>query len=326
MLILSRSDVAALLSIETARQVVRQAVAEYSSGRTIVPERVRLVTKGPVGEILIMPGYVPALDAIGVKVWSQFRREPNPRLSSSSAVLLFRDPVTGLEAFMDAGWLTDIRTGATTAVACEYLAVPAARRLAVIGAGTQARSQLDAVLAAMPVEEAMVWAPTADRLERFVADAGDRHPTVQIRRAKSAQESVIGADIIVAATTSSRPVVDDEWVKPGSLVCGIGSHTPDSTEIDPRTVMRAQRVVVDTRAGALWGSGDIGGPVSAGDVSEESVVELGELVLGSARGRESSDEIAIFKSVGFAALDITAARFIVSEAISRGIGLDVALR
>lgn len=317
LLILTRSDVARLLPMAVAMEIVRTAAEEYSAGRGIVPPRPHIVTADPGGEMLFMPGYMPAMQAIGVKVWSRFDFDAT-KGPTTSALIVYRDLKRGIEVVMDAGHVTDVRTGALSALACEYLAPPSAARGAIIGAGIQARTQLEALVTATQVAEIRVWSRTTERAAEFVASASARHPDRAIRLAGSASAAVEGADIVLAATTSAVPVLDDSWVKPEALVGGIGSHTRATAEIDPRTVARAEVIVVDSRAAALSGAADIAQPIADGLIAADSVLELGEVVTrGVARSYEAP---AVFKSVGFAALDVAAAKAVTDAAIDASLG------
>lgn len=326
MLVLSRADVVALLPMTTALDVVARATADYSRGGAVVPQRMHIETESPAGEVLVMPGYLPGLGAVGVKIWSRFEEAAQPGGFATSAVLYYQDPASGIEAFLDASYLTEVRTGAMTGVACRHLARPGAYRLGLIGTGVQARSQLTGVLAATTVEQVRVWDVSPERLGRFLDEARATHPATCIYAATDAEDAVTGADIVATATTATFPVFDDAWISRGALVCGIGSHTPDAAEIDPRTVARAARIVVDTRAGALSGAADISGPIARGLILVEAVAELGELVLGRAPGRGAPDEIAVFKSVGFAALDVVAAHAVVRAALGQSVGHEIQIR
>jgi len=322
LLILTRVQVAALLPMSAALEVVRQAAAEYSRGAALIPLRTSMETHQPEGEMLVMPGYLPGPGAIGVKIYSCF---PGPDgLSEGTALMVFRDLRDGLEVIMDAGWLTDMRTGAMTGVACQLLAPPDARRLALIGTGTQARTQLDGVAATTQIEAVEVWSRGDGGRASFVAAARERHPGLVIHGAASAKEAIRDADIVVTATTAAAPVFEDEWLKPGAVVCGIGSHSPETSEIDPRTVGRASLVVVDTRRGVITGAGDVAVPVKRGLIREGDIVELGELVMGATPGGNGNGP-RVFKSVGFAALDVLAAKTVSDAAIARGIGRRVTL-
>lgn len=317
LLILTRGDVERLLPMAMAIEIVRTAANEYSAGRGIVPPRPHIVTAAPAGEMLFMPGYMPQMQAIGVKVWSRFEFDGSSG-PTTSALIVYRDLERGIEVVMDAGYVTDMRTGAMSALACEYLAPRSAARGAIIGAGIQARTQLEALVTATGVAEIFVWSRTPDRAAEFVASASARYPDHDIRLAASAAAAIEGADIVLAATTAATPVVDDRWVKPEALVCGIGSHTRATAEIDPRTVARAEVILVDSREAVLSGAADIAQPIADGLIDAESIVELGEVAArGVMRGYRAP---AVFKSVGFAALDVAAAKAVTDAAVEASIG------
>jgi ornithine cyclodeaminase len=326
MLILTQQQVAQVFSLQAALEAVRLGAAEYSAGRAQIPLRWRLEVPEAAGGALVMPGYLPRLPALGLKVVAGFPANVTLGIHRSPGVVLLVDSRTGeAEALLDATYLTDLRTGAMTGVACQYLARVGAAVLGLIGTGRQAETQLDAVVATCPILEVRVWSRSAERVARFAETAAARHPKLTIRAAVSAEETVRGADVVVAATTATQPVVADAWVRPGMLVCSVGTNRPEAAEVAPETVARAARVVVDTRRGTLQDVGDIAIPLARGLCDEQRIDELGELVLGTAAARQQDDEIAVFKSVGFAAVDLAAARMIVDAARQRGLGQEVAL-
>jgi len=153
-------------------------------------------------------------------------------------------------------------------------------------------------------------------------ELGQRVPT--IRASPNPEAAADGADIVVAATTSTSPVIADKFIAPGTLVCGVGSHDPGASEIEPATVARAERVVVDTFA-AVEGSGDINTPVREELLDTADIVQLGTLVLHGGPVRRDDSSIAVFKSVGFAAADIVAASLIATQALEHHLGTAVQL-
>lgn len=324
MLVLTRSEVARLFPMAAALDAVRRAAADYVAGHAQVPARVRIEVPEAHGEMLFMPGRLTRAAALGLKVVGAFRGNPVLGLPVSLGAVLLMDPKTGeAVALLDATHVTDVRTGAMTGVACEHLAREDAAVLGLIGSGAQARTQLEGVAAVRALREVRVWSRSAERVAGFVEEARLRYPALDIRPSDSPEAAARGADIVVAATTSATPVVADEWIAPGTLVCGVGSHTPDAAEIAPGIVARAARIVVDTRRGAVEGAGDISGPLARGLCPPDRVHELGELVLGQVPGRRSRDEVTVFKSVGFAAVDLYAATVIVRAATARGLGREL---
>lgn len=326
MLVLSAADVSRLFTMKQALAAVEVAAALHVNGHSETPQRHHLSTAQPNGEMLVMPGVV-SQSTFGLKMWYRFDQALGSIPESSACVLLL-DSEYGEEVLLDGGVITDLRTGALTGVAARHLARPDATTVGLIGAGTQARSQAFALVETLPtVRTIRVSSRSRDRLEDFVRrldeDLTGRKVVVEI--AGCIEECVEDADVVVAATTSSHPVVPDRWVKDGALVCGVGSHDPCSSEIEPATVGRAERVVVDTFRGGIDGAGDVAEPMRKGLLRREDVVELGALVTGAALGRTTSTGITIFKSVGFAAADVVAASDVARLAREAGAGVRIDL-
>jgi ornithine cyclodeaminase len=240
-------------------------------------------------------------------------------LPSHLASILLLDPDTGgLRALLDGRYITEARTAAVSAVSSRLLARPRAASLAIIGSGVQARSHLDALSRVHTLRSVAVWSPTKAHREQFVADAPGA------RAVDHPGEAVVGADIIVLVTSSPAPVIESGWVKPGAHVISVGACRPTQREMDPALVARA-RLFVDSRAAALVESGDVVMGIQEGRFGSSHIVaELGELVAGAA-GRQTDTEITIFKSLGMAVEDVTAADLAYRRAMERGIGLQLML-
>ncbi len=201
---------------------------------------------------------------------------------------------------MDGRLITEMRTGAVSAVATRLLARPDASVLAILGAGVQARSHLEALRHVRPFREVRVWSPRNAKTfaERFGLTA-----------APSAEQAVRGADIVVVATTSETPVLLGEWLEPGTHVNAVGAPRPTWRELDDETLRRA-RIYVESREAAMRESGDI---IAAG----RAPLEIGEVVAGAAPGRQSPDEVTLFKSVGVAVEDVVTADLVYRKAARR---------
>lgn len=326
-LLLTREDVQALFTVEEAIQAMEGAFRQHALGKVTMPLRTAIAVPEHRGLDLIMPAYVAGEGGgLGLKVVSVYPDNPaQHRLPTILATVLLQDPRTGaLLAIMDGTYLTAMRTGAAGGVAARYLARPEARRAGLFGAGVQARTQLLALCHVRPIEEAWVYDPIAESASRFAAEMGERLG-IPIRVARDPREAVEGMDVVVTATTSRTPVFDGAWVAPGTHVTGVGSHTPDSRELDG-TLIRRARVVVDERRAALSEAGDVILPLKEGLIGEDHIAaELGEVVAGLRPGRETPEQVTVFKSVGLAFQDIAAATRVYELARARGVGMEVPL-
>ena len=188
---------------------------------------------------------------------------------------------------------------------------------AIRGTGVQDRSHLAAYSAIRALREVRIWSPTAANREHFVREMASHAP---VRATTSAEHAVRDADLIVLATSSPTPVIEDAWVAPGTHVVSVGACRPDQRELAPGLVARA-RLFVDSRAGALAESGDVVLGIAEHRFSSDHIAgELGELVLGRVQGRRADAEITVFKSLGMAIEDIAAAELVYRRARERGTG------
>ena len=250
-------------------------------------------------------------------------------LPSHLASILLLDPETGaLQALLDGRYITEARTAAVSAVSSRLLARKTAKSLAIIGSGVQARSHLEALSRVHTLRQVTVWSPNKLHRDAFVeeaktstgSDPGLTPPSISA--VDHAGEAVVGADIIVLVTSSPVPVLEDGWVKPGAHVISVGACRPTQREMDPALVARA-RLFVDSRGAALVESGDVVLGIQEGRFGPDHIVaELGQLVAGAA-GRRSDSEVTIFKSLGLAVEDVTAAQLAYRRAVERGIGQEL---
>ena len=312
---LAAADVRAALPMPRAIEAMKQAYMQFSSGRSTVPLRTHLQTEKGVS--LLMPAYLHDSRKLGVKIISIYEDNPQRGLPTISATVMVLDPDTGFPlALIDGGSLTAIRTGAGGGAAADVLARRDASKLALFGAGVQARTQLQAVLAVRPVTEVSIVDPIADAAKRLAAEVAAWPEPPRVMLGRTPQEAVRDADIVVTATTSPVPLFDGNDLKPGAHVTGIGTFTPDKREVDEVVVRRA-RVVVDSREACLEEAGDLIIPNAQIDA------ELGEVLNGDRPGREHEKQITFFKSVGIAVQDTMAAALVFDAAVAQGLGTEV---
>jgi len=310
--VLSGADVEACMGMAEAVDAMAEAFAQLSGGAADVPVRAHLATDAGVS--LFMPAWLPESRALGAKVVSVFRGNADRGLPAIHGVVLAVDPETGVpSALLDGTRLTALRTGAASGLATRLLAREDARVLAAFGAGVQARTQIEAVRAVRPIAEVRVVSRGGGSARALAGELDQGAAGLRARAVDDPAEALEGADVVVAATTSSTPVFPGAAVGPGTHVNGVGSYTPDMREVDADLVRRA-RVVVDAREAALEEAGDLIAPHRAGDIDIGALDELGEIVLGRARGRADPDEVTFFKSVGSAAQDMVVAARVLDRA------------
>lgn len=327
MLILTAQEVRKALPMQDAIEAMKGAYAALSDGRAEVPLRTRVAVPPHEGLTLIMPAFVQAAgsEALGIKAVSLFPRNTARGLAYIQAAVLMLEPDSGRAvALIEGSSLTAIRTGAASGAAIDLLARRDAEVAAIMGAGTQARTQLEAACNVRSIKRVLIYDPEHSKANRFAAEMSGRGPIPdEIRVAASPMEAIQQADIICTATTSLTPVFEDAAVKPGTHISAVGSYTPEMQEVPAETIARA-RVVVDSRAACLEEAGDLIQPIRAGLFNASHIhAELGEIVLGRKAGRDSAGQITYFKSVGIAVQDVAAAQVALENARRLGLGQEV---
>ena len=295
---------------------MREAFVQLADGRAIVPQRLAL--ENDEGMVLSMPGFLPDQKSLAIKIVTVFPKNSDKRLPAVYGTIVVLDAITGApQAILEGGSVTALRTGAATALATDYMARADARVAAIIGAGVNARGQLDGIRAIRPISEVRIYSRSRGGAERFAGEVGE---TLDVKVCADAPSAVRGADIVITATTSANPVIRNDDVGKGTHVNAIGAYTTSMREVDSDLVARA-RVVVDTRAGAMAEAGDIMIPMQEDRFAANHIVaELGELVKGTIRGRTDDQQVTLFKSVGNAAQDVALARVVLDNATKLGLG------
>jgi alanine dehydrogenase len=307
-LFLNEDDVRALLDPAGAVEAIEACFARMAAGSVEIAPRRRLRLEE--GGLADMAAVDLELGYAGVKTYAGFRE------GAAFVVSLFSTREPELVALIEADHLGRLRTGAASAVAAKYLARDEARSLGVIGCGDQAETQIACIRAAMPtVERVVAYCRTARKLKEFCdlvgAEAGESHrdPAEQ--------------DIVVTITTSRDPVLRGEWLRPGALVCAAGANRPGARELDNVVLERASLVCCDWLEQARIESSDLIEPIEVGVLDWLEVHELHEVVAGDLPGRQSPDDIVLFKSNGIAAWDVAAAAAVLERARERGVGREL---
>ncbi len=322
LLILSGDDVQRALPMTEAIAAMRTAFLQLAAGAVQMPIRSHIGIAEHDGTALFMPSYASCLGYVGVKVVNVFGANP-PGLPRIHALVCLFDSVTGVpRAVLDGTSLTALRTGAASGLATDLLARPNASTVAILGAGVQGRTQLEAVLAVRSIRHVRIYDRLPAAAQAFATEMNARF-AVETQVVSTPRAAVTGADIVCVATTSLTPVFGDADISPGTHINAVGSYKPDVQEVPGETVRRAM-VIVDQRESALAETGDLIIPIEQGLIAETDIhAELGEVLVGKAVGRTSHTCVTLFKSVGLAIQDLAAATFALERAEAQGLGVTV---
>ena len=324
-LILKESDISSMISMSDIIEADKEALSIYSSQQSNIPLRSNLNIPEYKGQCLFMNGYAAPAKALGVKIVSVYPENINKNLTSVPATMVLVDAETGMvNSLIDGTYLTRLRTGAVSGLATDILSRKDSKIFALFGTGGQAVTQLEAVLTVRKIEEVRVFDVFKERAKEFAKKMSDKFSkkyNVKIIAAESSDEAIENADIITTVTTSKKPVFDANKVKSNAHINGVGSYTPDMQEIPGDILVKANKIYVDTRDGAINESGDLITPIKTGLIKTEKINgELGEVINGNIKGRESDDEMTFFKTTGSAVLDLVAAQKIYEMAKAKGVG------
>jgi ornithine cyclodeaminase/alanine dehydrogenase-like protein (mu-crystallin family) len=313
-LILDELDVRRLLPMDECIDVMAEALAALA--RDEVHNPLRFVVRPP-GEASLM-GLMPAhrggdAPLYGLKAVAIFPGNSARGLDSHQGFVALFDGETGAtRALLNAGAITAVRTAAVSGVATRLLARDDARTLAILGAGIQGQSHLEAMRAVRDFDRVVVWSRTPGRIDG-VEEAG------------SAEAAVRDADVIVTATSAAEPILERTWLKPGVHINAVGSSIPTTRELDTAT-MRDAALFVDRRESTVNEAGDYLFPEREGAIGPEHIrAEIGELLTGMGEGRRSPEELTVFKSLGLAVEDLAAAEHVVRRAEQENVGRVVSL-
>jgi len=313
-LMLSRSEVDRYLVMEELINEMEAGFLAFSDGKVEMPHRIRLATTDGSGYGAFMPCYMPG-QGLCIKINTNFRDNADQGLPRILGLLVLLDTVTGMPlAIMDSTAITAFRTAAVSGVAVRYLSRENSEVLGILGAGVLSVPHMVAASAVRPIRTIKVYSPhLSTRKEEFARVARAAvGATVEIMR--SAEEAVIGADIVVTCTSSTSPVLDGRWLESGTCIVAVGNASPGSRELDTATVMRS-RVICDSWRACILEAGDLLLPIKEGSITDSDIKrDLGD-VLKQHELAESS-ELVLFKSVGLAFEDLIAARYVYSKAIS----------
>lgn len=313
-LVLGRQEVMALLPMRECIDLMQHTLMALARGEVVQPLRSIMWLPDRRGALGLMPGALSRPNTMGIKVVSVFPGNSGTKYEShQGAVLLFDTQHGCLQAVVDAGEITAIRTAAVSGLATRTLAKRDAGDLALLGSGTQARTHLDAMRSVRELRRVRVWSRSSDSARRF-ARAESQRAGMEIEPVASAREAVEGADLICTTTATREPILEGAWIAPGTHVNAVGACFPGARELDSVAVHRA-RVFVDCRESALAEAGDLLVPMQDGVFDASHIVgELGEVLTERVVGRSSENEVTLFESLGIAIEDVTAVHHVYRKA------------
>ena len=316
--LITAKEIQPLLTYPLSLKTVEAAFKAFGQGRASQPPKSYLTFKD--GDLRSMPAYInaPGMNIAGIKAVNV---HPNNHtkfdLPTVMATILLIDPKSGLNlAVLDGTHITNMRTGASGGVATKFLSRKESKIMALIGAGAQARTQLEHILLTRKLEEVRVHSRSEKSMSKFCLEMSKGYPKVLFIPAPDGKRACRGADIITTTTTARRPIIKKSWIDPGTHINGIGADAAGKQELE-NVLTKSCKIIIDEWQQASH-SGEINVSVSQGRLKRRDIyAELGEIVAGKKLGRTSDDEITLFDSTGLAIQDISTAYVVYKALINK---------
>lgn len=313
-LFLTERDVEEMLTMDMALAAVEAAHLAHARGRAVDVPRQR--TRIPTAALHILQGALLDDGVFGYKAYT------TSRAGARFLVHLFEAATGSLLAVIEADRLGMMRTGAAGGIAAKWLAREDAAEAGIFGAGWQAQGQLEALCRVRPIRRIKVFSRDEEKRQQF-CESESRRLGVEVMPVKTADQAVRGSDVVVTITSATTPLFAGDSLEAGAHVTAAGSNALIRREIDEKTVQRAARVCVDSRATALREAGDLLPALEKGRLAEGQMVELGEVIAGIRPGRTAREEITLFESQGMAIQDLAVAKHLLALARTQGRGLEL---
>jgi alanine dehydrogenase len=318
-LYITKEEVAQYLSMEKCIALMEEAFIALASRQALQPLRSLMWLPDKTGLLGMMPAYAADKKMMGIKLISVFPGNRKFGYSShQGAVLLFESIHGQLLAIVDADEITAIRTAAVSGLATKLLAGDTSSALAILGSGTQAQQHIEAMLCVRKINSIKIWSRDYANAEKLAEQIATKH-NITALAVKEAKDAIINADIICTTTASPTPVVLGKWIKKGTHINAVGSSTPVTRELDTAAIVNS-KLYTDKYESIYNESGDFIIPKKEGAINDHHVKgELGEVLMKIKKGRETNDEITVFKSLGLAIEDIYAANHVYQTLLQKTI-------
>ena len=300
--------------------IIENAFTSLAQGKTVMPPILRLDIKKYNGESDVKAAYIEGLDSYAVKVASGFFNNPSLGLPSSNGLMLLLDSETGIlkSVLLDKGYLTDIRTAIAGAITAKYLSNPEIESVGVIGAGIQAKLQLQALMLVRSPKKIKVWGRDSLKVNKFIEEMKN---TLNIESCLTTEELVTSSDLIITATPSSEPLIKNEWLKKGMHITAMGSDAEHKNELDPKILKECDVYVPDSQAQTSI-LGELHHALKANLISPETTFnDLGNILLNPDLGRKNKDDVTICDLTGTGVQDTAIARHTFDLAMKNNLGM-----
>ena len=322
--LLSKEDVMKVLDMKDTIDILEKAFEDLSNENADMPQRTPILAPDHSGLALFMPAYLKGIGAFGAKIVTVYKENlPKYGLPTVLGTISLLDEKTGAPlSIMDGGYLTAMRTGASAGLATKVLAKKDAKVHALFGTGGMARTHAWAVDCARDIEKLVLFSiDPIEKREEFKKSL-EEIVSCEIVLADSAEEAVKQADIVTLITSAKDPIIDGDWLQPGTHINGVGSHAPAMRELDTKSVVKS-KVVCDLMDACKAEAGDFMIPVEAGEWSwDKCHGNLGDVITNKISGRENDEEVTLFKSVGLAIQDISTAYHVFTKADEMNVGTE----
>ena len=302
---------------------VEEAFRTLATGKVVMPPILRLDIPEHRGEVDVKTAYVPGLDGFAIKISPGFFGNPEIGLASTNGLMILLSSTTGVvqALLLDNGYLTDLRTAAAGAVAAKYLAREDASIAAILGAGQQARLQLQALMLVRPIRSARIWARVGAKA-RLVAQELSNELGIEVVACPTPEESVAGAHVIVTTTPAESPIILSRWLAPGQHITAMGSDAEHKNEIEPQVIASADIYVADSLVQTRR-LGELHHAINAGIVDENArFAELGQIIAGEVAGRTRADQITIADLTGTGIQDTAIANLAFARSQKQAASID----
>ena len=303
--------------------VIEDAFKNLAQGKTTMPPILRLDIEKYHGESDVKAAYIEGLDSYAIKIASGFFNNPKLGIPSSNGLMILLDSQTGVikSVLLDKGYLTDVRTAIAGAIAAKYLSNYDSTKAGIIGAGIQAKLQLEALTLVRKINTAYIWSRDSTKTKKFVEEINNLNVNLEV--CSSAEEVLRKSEIVVTTTPSKSPLIKSDWLKKGLHITAMGSDAEQKNELDPLIIKQCDLYIPDSLSQTTI-LGELHHALEKNIVSSDNTYdELGNVILDSNLGRKSKDDITICDLTGTGVQDTAIARYTFNLALKKKLGIEV---